>query len=242
MLHNNPSAIACREGSTLWNCSAAENLLISVGCGDLQVDCGGKHSFSRLWNAFSHKLSPAKEEEIRALWGADTSRHYERLDPRLSMPDVPLDSLHTMLDALPAARASMASCQAFKNQIQKASWRLVAATFYAQVVTVKRLGARRVVSLRLASRLGSDVERIWRKWPDAYFRIGKRDIRSFQIDGDHSLRMSCLSAEHELDLTFNVKDKSASISGFPLPLAPIEENNLENRKSVLGKRKRGSFP
>jgi hypothetical protein len=238
MLHNNPSAIACREGSTLWRCPAAENLLISVGCGDLQVNCGGKSSFARLWNAFSHKLSPAKEEEIRALWGADVGRRYERLDPRLDLPEIPLDSLHTMLNALPAARTSMLSCDVFGEQIRRVSWMLIASTFYAELITVKRLGARKIVSLRLACRLGKDKARIWQRWPEAFFRAGDKELHFVQAAEDHCLQISCITAKHELDVTFNLGARASPISGFPLVLSSLKVGAPNRHKSVLGKRKR----
>lgn len=241
MLHNNPSAIACREGSTLWQCPAAENLLISVGCGDLQVGRGGRSSLSRLWHAFSHKLSPAKEEEIRALWGADKDRRYERLDPRLDLPDIPLDSLQMMLDALPAARISMSSCDMFQKQIQTVSWMLIASTFHAQLITVKRLGARKVVSLSLASRLGKDVARIWQKWPQAFFRAGNKELCLTQMGEDHRLHISCITAKNDLDVTFNCQSKTSSISGFPLALSSLEADPATRQESILGKRKRCSL-
>lgn len=85
MLHNNLSHLARHESSVLFGCPAVENMLVSVGCGNLQAISGGSSSISRLWNAFAHKLKPVNEEEIRALWGADGS-NYETLDPRLDMP------------------------------------------------------------------------------------------------------------------------------------------------------------
>lgn len=99
MLHNNPSAIASREESLLRGRPTGYNLLVFVGCGDLQTKASGRTNFSRLWNAFTHKLSPAKEENVRALWGTNI-RNYERLDPELDIPKVPLDDLDTMLDKL----------------------------------------------------------------------------------------------------------------------------------------------
>lgn len=241
MLHNNPSAIACREGSTLWQCPAAENLLISVGCGDMQVSCGGRSSFARLWSAFSHKLSPAKEEEIRALWGADVRRRYERVDPRLDLPDIPLDNLQMMLDALPAARASMSGCDVFRQQIQRVSWMLIASSFYAQLVKVKKCGARKVVSLSLASRLEQDVARVWQKWPDAFFRAGNKELHFARIGEDHCLQISCVTAKHDLDVTFNCQGRTSSISGFPLVLSSLEVDPPSSHESILGKRKRCSL-
>ncbi|KAM0714688.1 hypothetical protein Q7P37_009705 [Cladosporium fusiforme] len=170
MLHNNPSAIASREGSLLWDCPAGYNFLVSVGCGDLQTKASGSTSFSRLWNAFAHKLSPAKEEDIRALWGTN-SRNYERLDPKLDIPDVPLDDLDTMLDRLPAIKASIMESEALKAQVRRTAWSLVAATFYADDLLTDDLGTHRRIHLTLKCRLGTEAGRVWRKWPGVYICV-----------------------------------------------------------------------
>ncbi|KAK3619027.1 hypothetical protein LTR56_024282 [Elasticomyces elasticus] len=65
MLHNNPDYIATCEGGKIWNCNAQENLLISVGCGDMHFIPHGKSAFARIWNAFEHRLCPAEEEKVR---------------------------------------------------------------------------------------------------------------------------------------------------------------------------------
>ncbi|OQN95148.1 hypothetical protein B0A48_18864, partial [Cryoendolithus antarcticus] len=85
LLHNNPSAIARREGSYIWDCPADENFVVSIGCGDMNlVSIGTDNMIARVVRMLLYKTYPAKEEEIRVLWGS-ASDSYVRLDPKLDI-------------------------------------------------------------------------------------------------------------------------------------------------------------
>jgi hypothetical protein len=253
MLHNNPIGISSHQGSKIWNCPAIENLRISVGCGDLKVQPSGRNSLARLWSAFSHKLSPAKEEEIRALWGAEDP-HYERLDPKLDMPEIPLDNLQVMLDTLSAIKTTMSTCKDLKRVIRRTSWKLISATFYADVTVLEDLGSRKRIRFRIHCRLDEEAELVWRKWPGVYFCIDGREVHHQKDGHPYILETECVSNGHVLDITLNLgrgesvgrdtsevdpQSRSASISGFPILVSslPVMPRRAK-APSVLGKRKR----
>jgi hypothetical protein len=238
MFHNNPNHLGRHEASVLFECPAEENLVISVGCGDLRVAPGGSSSLSRLWETFAQKLRPAKEEEIRALWGADR-RNYERLDPKLDMPEIPLDNLQLMLDTIPQIRASLSQSEALQEKIRSTAWKLVATTFYAAKIDTVRVRGQLQMSLHINCRLGEEVWRIWRKWPDAHLSIDGKPIRRKRQDAPFSVRTSCVPVGHHLDVRLNAYGRSESISGFPIPVILIAgSNTVRNTSRVLGKRKR----
>ena len=223
MLHNNPSAIARREGTTIWRCPAADNLLVSVGCGDLRVDPSGDSSVSRLWSAFAQKLRPAKEEEIRALWGADGC-NYERLDPALDVAEIPLDNLRMMLTRLPEIKASMHRSEDLRERLRRTAWKLVASSFYASDIRTEGSSKIMRLKLRIRCRLSQDVWRVWRRWPDAHLSVNGKLVRPTRRRTSFDAHISCVSVDHSLDVRLDAGGNSASISGFPRP--------------VLGKRKR----
>lgn len=238
MFHNNPDHLSRHEASVLFNCHAEENLVISVGCGDLSVAPGGSSSLSRLWDAFAHKLRPAKEEEIRALWGADR-RNYERLDPKLDMPEIALDNLQAMLDAMPHIRDLLSQSKVLQEAIRRTAWKLVATTFYAIKIDIERAGGRTQIKLRISCRLKEETWRIWRKWPDAHLTIDGRPLRQDKQDGRFSVQTSCVPVGHNVDVRLNAYGRSASISGFPMPVVVTPEHRaVSSRSHVLGKRKR----
>lgn len=238
MFLNNPNHLGRHEASVLFECPAEENLVISVGCGDLRVAPGGSSSLSRLWDTFAHKLRPAKEEEIRALWGADR-RNYERLDPKLDMPEIPLDNLQAMLDAMPQIRTSLSQSDVLQEVIRRTAWKLVATTFYAAKIDVERAGARTQVQLRISCRLDEEVWRIWRKWPDAHLTVDGKPLRQNKKDARFSIQTSCIPVGHYLDVRFNAYGRSESISGFPIPVVVTpEDHTVRSGSHVLGKRKR----
>lgn len=238
MFLNNPNHLGRHEASVLFECPAEENLVISVGCGDLRVAPGGSSSLSRLWDTFAHKLRPAKEEEIRALWGADR-RNYERLDPKLDMPEIPLDNLQAMLDAMPQIRTSLSQSDVLQEVIRRTAWKLVATTFYAAKIDVERAGAGTQVQLRISCRLDEEVWRIWRKWPDAHLTVDGKPLRQNKKDARFSIQTSCIPVGHYLDVRFNAYGRSESISGFPIPVVVTpEDHTVRSGSHVLGKRKR----
>lgn len=238
MLHNNPSAIASREGTVLWRCSAADNLLVSVGCGDLRVDSSGDSSVSRLWNAFAQKLRPAKEEEIRALWGADRC-NYERLDPILDIAEIPLDNLRTMLFMLPDIKSSMHKSEDLREKMRRTAWKLIAASFYVPDIRVERARKQLRLKLQIRCRLDQDAWRIWRRWPDAHLSIDGKLVRPTQERTSFNTHVTCIPVGHTVDLRLDASGHSASVSGFPMPVSAISQRQscLESA-SVLGKRKR----
>jgi hypothetical protein len=238
MFHNNPNHIARHEASVLFACPAEQNLVISVGCGDLRVEPGGSSSLSRLWDAFAHKLRPAKEEEIRALWGADR-RNYERLDPKLDMPEIPLDNLQAMLDAMPQIRTSLSQSEVLQEEIRCAARKLVATTFYAAKIDVGSVGSRTQIRLEIKCRLNEEVWRVWRKWPDAHLTVDGKPLRQNKQDAQFSIRTSCIPVGHHLDVRFNAYGRSESISGFPIPVVVVHgSHTVRSGSRVLGKRKR----
>jgi hypothetical protein len=238
MFHNNPNHLGRHEASVLFDCPAEENLVISVGCGDLRVAPGGSSSLSRLWDTFAHKLRPAKEEEIRALWGAD-KRNYERLDPKLDMPEIPLDNLQAMLDALPQIRTSLSQSKVLQEEIRRTAWKLVATTFYAVKIDVGRAAARTRIQLQINCRLDEEVWRIWRKWPDAHLTVDGKPLRQNKQDARLSIQTSCIPVGHHLDIRLNAYGRSESISGFPIPVVVTPGSHpVRSESRVLGKRKR----
>jgi hypothetical protein len=238
MFHNNPNHLARHEASILFGCAAEENLVVSVGCGDLRIEPGGSSSLSRLWGTFAHKLRPAKEEEIRALWGAD-SRNYERLDPKLDMAEIPLDNLQMMLDALPQIRTSLSQSEILQEGLRRTAWKLVATTFHAALIDIEGTGARTRVQLQIKCRLDEKVCRIWRRWPDAYFTVNGKPIRQNKQDAQFSIQTSFIPVGHHLDVRFNACGRSASISGFPIPIFVTHGSHaVRDRQPILGKRKR----
>jgi len=238
MFHNNPNHLGRHEASVLFECPAEDNLVVSVGCGDLRVAPGGSSSLSRLWETFAQKLRPAKEEEIRALWGADR-RNYERLDPKLDMPEIPLDNLQLMLDSIPQIRTSLSQSETLQEKIRSTAWKLVATTFYAAKIDSVRVRGQLQMSLQIDCRLGEEVWRIWRKWPDAHLSIDGKPLRQNKKDAKFSIWTLCVPVGHHVDVRLNAYGRSESISGFPIPVIPTAgSHTVGNTSRVLGKRKR----
>lgn len=240
MFFNNPSAIARQEGSKIWSCAASENILLSIGCGDAIFVPQDKNGLARVWNAFSYKLSPAKEEEVRELWGNDASNYF-RLDPKLDFNMIELDDIELMLSMMPAVKASMAQDKQFQKAVQISAWHLIAASFFCDIKTYKlpHKSANRA-KLGIYNRLGKDVCRMWERYPDLQFivdgNIIPREVGKLPLD----IAVDLSDKNRILNIQIESNGQRASISGFPKSLTTLlnERGEFFSPATSLGKRKR----
>jgi hypothetical protein len=238
ILHNNPAAIARREGAKLWSCRPDENFLVSVGCGDMRMMSMGDNVVARLFKTLMYKTYPAKEEEVRALWG-DYSDSYIRLDPKLDIDDISLDDVKSMLSLLSRVRCIIKDDQTLQGNISKCAWQLLANTFFCHDVQSSCHFNGLARSVTLCCRLGGDASKILEKWPDARLLVNgltsPADVSNLpctvQLD-DNSM-----TAEIKIELVSGTK--RASISGFPRKLGslPCTRPFSEPEICVVKKRK-----
>lgn len=258
MLHNNPAGIASREGSKIWACRARDNLLVSVGCGDMTFVPHGKTILARLRNAFEYRLSPAKEEELRALWEYE-HKNYCRLDPKLGFEAIGLDNIQSMLGLLDKVKQLLANDDLLKANLAATAWKLVASSFFCDFDSPTHCRKGSQIELSIFSRLGTDVARIWSRWSNSSFVVYERATGRMgegTADDGPTTRTQRLwtddipvlpvkfslprsAADSHLDVRFVANQSSASISGFPTTLSRLTHLLEPTYAQPLhGKRKR----
>jgi len=207
----------------------------------------GDNVVARLFKTLMYKTYPAKEEEVRALWG-DYSDSYIRLDPKLDIDDISLDDVKSMLSLLSRVRCIIKEDQALQDNISKCAWQLLANTFFCHTVQSSYHSDELAGSLTLCCRLGRDVGKILEKWPD--IRLFVDSSKSSAVA--HISELPCVVQLENNPMTADINielvsgTKRASISGFPRKLGslPCIGAPREPETRVPRKRKHsvGSYP
>jgi len=240
ILHNNPAAIARREGAKLWSCRPDENFLVSVGCGDMRMISMGDNVVARLFKTLMYKTYPAKEEEVRALWG-DYSDSYIRLDPKLDIDDISLDDVKSMLSLLSRVRCIINDDQTLQDSISKCAWQLLANTFFCHAIQTSSHSDRLATSLTLCCRLGEDASKILEKWPDARLLIDGSTSFADVSNLPCTVQLDSNPMTAAIDIELVSGKKRASISGFPRKLGSLPCTRPPSEPEICIVRKRKYF-
>ena len=207
-LNTNPVDIASSEGALVWGCPADENLVVSVGCGQMKLVTSGDHWARHLWSMFDQLSSGANQGAQRASTGP--LPNYARLDPMLGIESIGLDDIESMLSLQTRIGSLIREDELFNRTADTCAWKLIASTFFAEAHRKKGDS----LSLQMCCRLNeTERDRIRTEYADCYFSINQGSIMlpiahfpcSFEIPPEYS----------KLDITLNTKNRSASISGFP---------------------------
>jgi hypothetical protein len=239
VMYNNPAAIARREGAKIWSCRPDENFLVSVGCGDMRMMSMGDNVVGRLFKTLMYKTYPAKEEEIRALWG-DYSKSYVRLDPKLDIDDISLDDVKSMLSLLDRVRSIIEEDQTLQENISTCAWQLLANTFFCHMVQSSCRSDEFAGSLTLCCRLGQDTGKILEKWPDVRLIINATTFADLS-NLPCTVQLNDTPMIAEIDIKLVSGKKQASISGFPRKLGSLPCTSTPKKPEVYIGRKRKHF-
>lgn len=240
ILHNNPAAIARREGAKLWSCRPNENFLVSVGCGDMRMISMGDNVVARLFKTLMYKTYPAKEEEVRALWG-DYSDSYIRLDPKLDIDDISLDDVKSMLSLLSRVRCIINDDRTLQDSISKCAWQLLGNTFFCHAVQTSSNSNGLATSLTLCCRLGEDAIKILEKWPDAQLLVDGSASSADVSKLPYTVQLDNKPMNAEIDIELVSGTKRASISGFPRKLGSLPCTGPSSEPEICVARKRKYF-
>jgi hypothetical protein len=240
VMYNNPAAIARREGAKIWSCRPDENFLVSVGCGDMRMMSMGDNVVGRLFKTLMYKTYPAKEEEIRALWG-DYSDSYIRLDPKLDIDDISLDDVKSMLSLLSRVRSIIKDDRTLQDNISKCAWQLLANTFFCHMVQSSCHSDEFARSLTLCCRLGEDAGKILEKWPDVQLLIDGSTSSAELSNLPCTVQLNHNPMIAEINIELVSGDKRASISGFPRTLGSLPCTGTPRKPKVCNVKKRKHF-
>lgn len=222
----------------MFACSPEENFLVSIGCGDMRMVSMGDSVIGRLIETVMYKTYPAKEEEIRALWG-DYSESYTRLDPKLDIDDIRLDDVKLMISLLSKVRTIIREDHVLQQKISVCAWKLLANTFFCRMpgdVWESETCGR---SLLLCCRLGDDIQMILQRWPKLGLLVNGSTYHTNLTKFPCAIEIGDVSLTTKIDVELVYGTRKASINGFPMAL-----ESLLYRRSIaipstmgLGKRK-----
>ena len=213
-LHTNPVDIATSEGAMLWECAADENLVVSVGCGQMKLVSSGDHWAKHLWSIFDHLSSGANQGAQRVT--TDALPNYARLDPMLGIESIGLDDIDSMLSLQTRIGTLIRGDESFNHIIATCAWKLIASSFFGEA----RRKNKDSIIVDVCGRLSaSEHAKIRQKHPDCYFSInhGSSILPVAHFPCSFEILLEC----SKLDITLNTKCHSASISGFPTTIEKI---------------------
>ena len=194
---------------------AKDCIAVSVGCGNVDMLPRGENMFGMLWDAFSYKTSPAKEEQGRLLWAGEDS-NYMRLDARLNSEPIALDNIEMALWLLRSSTRSFLDEDALRTTIQQCAWRLIAATFFADLPTRSLPpDGHEYFAVSVYCRLEGLVQKLYQKWPDTHFVVNGVHMLETQPELPHVLFINSSSPSCTLDIELAASGHKSSISGFP---------------------------
>ena len=238
LVFNNPGAIASAEGAKLFHCRPNENYRVSVGCGDMRMMSMGDNVITRLLKTVMYKTYPAKEEEVRALWG-DYSDSYVRLDPKLDIEDISLDDVKSMLSLLSRVRSIIREDEVLQDNISKCAWQLLANTLFCVVSQdFSSGGEEQDVSLTICCRLGKDVEKVAENRPHARLTINMStsvvDLSSLPC----TVKLDKVAPSTMIDVQLIEGKRRASVNGFPRELRSLSRQSPTRTPQAPTTRKR----
>ena len=238
LVFNSPGAILSAEGAKLFNCRPNENYRVSVGCGDMRMMCMSDNVVTRLFKTVMYKTYPAKEEEVRALWG-DCSDSYIRLDPKLDIEDISLDDVKSMLSLLSRVRTIIREDKVLQDDISRCAWKLLANTFFC-LVSQEFLpeGGEQDVSLTICCRLGKDIRKVAENRPRACLTINSSTCVVDLSKLPCTVRLEKVTPSTMIDVQLVEGKRKASVNGFPRELRTLDRRSLAKKAQAPIMRKR----
>ena len=241
---NMPAGIAALEASKLYKCNTADNLKVSVGCGQMLLPNHKPTLFGRIRRYCEWKSKASSEEETRTLYDRDRQNHF-RLDPELGIDTVALDDIDTMLALRSQLEQSMSRDIEFCKQLKLCAWQLTASNWYCQIAPDCGSQAKKCNSLmiEICSRNDEVSGLILKNRSDTCFFV--QHTRSMIQLASPRLVFSVPLHDESLELKVELVNgkREAPISGMPMTLSRfLEINELRSLTSFCKRKNIGDIP
>ena len=217
-----PAGIANREATKLYNSSAAENLKVSVGCGETLLPSHSSSLFGRACSYLMWKTCPASEEEVRTLWDQDL-HNYFRLDPKVEGKSIPLDDIDAMLASLPQLEMCISKDHEFGEHVQACAWRLIASNWYCGLASPCRHDGEQSdhVKIEIRSRNEKNSRLVNQNYPDAYFHVHpSSNVLPLTSDAS-TFSISLGDEKSEVNIELVHRGRRSPISGLPMTVGHL---------------------